>query len=220
MNLVDALSRFNRKERYLLIRNALGPSSARLGEAFRDKLEAAINIEVPCDAWWAMDYHLDWLVGALSLVSNEADAHQVRPNTDGMVTGTQEDMDLVVAFGDVLVLVEAKGETSWVNEQFKRKVNRLEGLRRAELLPGPKDLRVFFVVMSPRAPSDRLSPELGNEWESWMCNAEGRPVHVPLEMPGEFWKVTRWDDRLARPAAVDTHWKIVPARGATKLDER
>lgn len=217
MNLVDALARFNRKERYWLIRNALGRSSARLDDAFRDQLKLAIGKEeVPTDAWWAMDYHLDWLIGALSLVADDKSVHQVRPNSLNFVTGSQEDMDLVVAFDNVLVLIEAKGETAWSNSQFNSKVARLEAVREAGLLPG--SVEVFFVVMSPRAP-DGLVARPDSPWQAWMCDPNGRPRHIPLKMDEDFLKVTRCDEVSGQPDSKGKSWKIVPARGAAKLDE-
>jgi hypothetical protein len=62
MTLVKALEKFNRKERYWLIRSALGESSEKLDSKFCDLIYGKHSIEVPEDAWWAMDYHLDWLV--------------------------------------------------------------------------------------------------------------------------------------------------------------
>ena len=65
MKIVEALKKFNRKERYWVVRNALGPTSNQLGEGFRADLQRTIGIEIPEDAWWSIDYHIDWLVGAL-----------------------------------------------------------------------------------------------------------------------------------------------------------
>jgi hypothetical protein len=216
MNLVDALSRFNRKERYWLIRNALGPSSARLDEAFRGKLGKATDTEVPEDAWWAMDYHLDWLVGALTLVAQGDRGFEAQRNADRLVTGSQQDMDLVVAFRDVLFLVEAKGETSWSNEQFGSKVERLEKLRSAGLLPA--SIKIFFVLMSPREP-EGLKPADGTPWPTWMCNPKGGLVHIELEMPRDFLKVERWDNNPAVPPKDRDSWRIVPAHGPQQPGE-
>ena len=54
MKLTDALAAFNRKERYWLIRNALGPGAETLGADFRRRLGDAIGLTIPDDAWWAM----------------------------------------------------------------------------------------------------------------------------------------------------------------------
>jgi hypothetical protein len=67
--LVECLKLFNRKERYWLIRNALGQNSGDLplSDSFRQKLGKEIGTEIPVEAWWALDYHIDWLFGALVL---------------------------------------------------------------------------------------------------------------------------------------------------------
>lgn len=216
MNLTAALARFNRKERYWLIRNALGPSSEWLDAGFRARLAKAIGADLPADAWWAMDYHLDWLVGALTLVSCGERGFEPQRNDAGLVKGSQEDMDLVVAFDDTLVLVEAKGDTAWSNAQFGSKIDRLERLRMAGLLP--QSIKIFLVLMSPGRP-DGLAPPQGKTWQSWMCDAEGRPLHVPLAMPDDFLKVTRWNGEAQAASADGDCWRIVPARGAVKLYE-
>ena len=122
MNLVQALERFNRKERYWLIQAALGPAARHLDAAFRDGLQAATGVEVPADAWWAMDYHLDWGVGAMAMLSGPSNGRGPHANAERLVEGTQEDIDLVVAFGETLILIEAKGESSWSNAQFHSRV--------------------------------------------------------------------------------------------------
>ncbi|MCR5867732.1 hypothetical protein [Aquincola sp. J276] len=209
--LVDALKRFNRKERYWLIRNALGPTSERLDEGFRARLAEAIGKDIPATAWWAMDYHLDWLVGALTLVAQGDRGFEAQSNDAGLVNGNQEDMDLVVAFDDTLLMIEAKGESAWSNAQFQSKVARLEKLRAAGLLPA--SIKIFFVLTSPHEPKF-LVPEEGAAWQAWLCNPAGRPMHVPLHMPDDFVKVTRWDAERQAASRTGTCWKIVAARSS------
>jgi len=69
---VDALKRFNRKERNILIRYVLGDAEngLRLGEKFREDLLDALTVTVREDAWWATDYHINWLAAALDLYLN------------------------------------------------------------------------------------------------------------------------------------------------------
>ena len=72
----------------------------------------------------AMDYHLDWLNGALEL-----DFAYGRGDPIGSrITGSQEDIDLLLAFDtpnhlkhDHIVLVEAKGVISFSNSQLESK---------------------------------------------------------------------------------------------------
>ena len=211
MTLVDALKRFNRKERFWLIRNALGPTSERLDDGFRANLAKAIGKDVPASAWWAMDYHLDWLVGALTLVAQGERGFEPQRNDAGLVKCDPEDIDMIVAFGDSLVVIEAKGATAWSNEQLRKKVDRLEKLRSVGWLPSA--IKIFLVLTSPQVPKN-LKPQAGTRWQPWMCNEAGRPLYVPLDMRYPFLKITRWDAERDARSKEGTCWKIVPAKGA------
>ena len=61
--LIELLESFNRKERFFLISQAVG--EFQLNDDFRRELGKAINVDVPHDAFTAMDYHLEWLTAAL-----------------------------------------------------------------------------------------------------------------------------------------------------------
>jgi len=71
MNLADALELFNRKERNLLVRLALGHKERplRLSDSFRGDVqrELAIQHEIPAETWWSTDFHFSWLAGALKV---------------------------------------------------------------------------------------------------------------------------------------------------------
>ena len=71
--LADVLKRFNRKERNLLVRAVLGDEEKPLllSDQFRKDISNKLNklgmeIEIQPDAWWATDYHINWLAGALT----------------------------------------------------------------------------------------------------------------------------------------------------------
>lgn len=221
MNLVEALRQFNRKERYWLIRNALGPRSGQLGEDFRHEIGALLGIRIPEDAWWAMDYHLDWLVGALALARDGHMNDKARPNPDtlvnnksiALVQGNQEDIDLVVAFDNTLILIEAKGDTSWSNHQLNSKLLRLEiTLGEAGTAQSSLDrLSVHFILMSPKE-SDGLERELGKPWPVWMLK-DGKPMWIPMRMAEAglkpaFLKVVRCKDENGSVGKEGSHWKI------------
>lgn len=216
MKIVDALRELNRKERYWLVRNALGPSSGKLGEGFRQELGATLGgIHIPDYAWWAMDYHLDWLVGALALFQKtEEMIGTAQDNPDALVKGNQEDMDLVVAFDNTLILIEAKGDTSWSNEQLNSKVPRLEailgevGADRSSL----NRLSVYFVLMSPSR-SGKLRRKGDGPWPTWMLDKTGQPWWIPMHMAEadqtpSFLKVVRCKDKDGTVGKEGTHWKI------------
>jgi hypothetical protein len=108
------------KERNLLVRAVLGdPSKAlQLNRSFLDKVEKALSIDrISSEAWWATDYHLSWLAGALTVYSEGVVDKRTRANQWGesngvishLIEGNQEDIDLITASGLDLVLVEAKG---------------------------------------------------------------------------------------------------------------
>lgn len=221
MNLVDALRQFNRKERYWLIRNALGPSSAQLGKDFRNAIGALLGIQIPEDAWWAMDYHLDWLVGALALerginMTGDAPLNPVA-QVDGapvaLVQGNQEDIDLVVAFGNTLILIEAKGDTSWSNTQLNSKVPRLEMIL-GETGTAPSSLNhlsVHFILMSPEE-SGKLKRKSDQPWPVWMCKGD-KPMWLPMRMAEAglepaFLRIVRCKNAAGIPGKEGSHWKI------------
>ncbi len=132
--LARTLERFNRKERHWLIRDALGPAAAKLDEPFLRRVEQAVRVRDPAfnvdhNSWWAIDYHLDWLIAALHILEHgEASARQPRSNEAGLVKGNQQDIDLVIASGTTLVLVEAKGVGSWPGGGLEEKVDRLRSM--------------------------------------------------------------------------------------------
>ncbi|MDE2668487.1 MAG: hypothetical protein OXI51_02405 [Chloroflexota bacterium] len=65
--LIEHLESFNRKERFILLKEALGEGTFRLDAGFRDTLGAAVDVTIPPNAFVAMDYHLDWIQMALHL---------------------------------------------------------------------------------------------------------------------------------------------------------
>ena len=76
-----------------------------------------------------MDYHIDWIQGSLVLAHPDQYAGPLIYNPDRVVKGTQEDVDLLIAFRDAddmfnLILVEAKGYSSWNNKQMTSKIGR------------------------------------------------------------------------------------------------
>ena len=219
-NLVDALKKFNRKERHWLINNALG--NPGLSQAFIDELSTRLSAErvkIPPDAWWAMDYHIDWLVGALyTLKHGEKSLNEVFSNTKTeppLIAGTQQDIDFIIAFDNTLILIEAKGEGSWSGKQLPTKLSRLNGLLGNEQdisgqsgLLNELNLKVFFSLMSPKNP--RRKPKDGCCWEL----KDGKHLNwIPLTMseqgePASFLKVIRCKDEGGTTGNEGTHFKI------------
>jgi hypothetical protein len=211
MKLVDALAQFNRKERYWLIRNALGDSSRTLDKGFRATLSDVNGIEVPEDAWWAMDYHLDWLVGALDLYKSGGKNGGVQPNAADLVQGNQEDIDLVIAFDQTLILIEAKGDSPWNNEQLDSKLCRLEACFKY-VDPVKAELSVFFLLMSPTK-SEKLKRKDQRTWPNWMVHENGQPRWSKLRMAEagqepKFLRVVRYSEAAGAVDKAGLHWKV------------
>ena len=67
-SLANALDRFNRKERNLLLRAMLADGRLPpLTKHFCDQVGQKLGFPIPKSAWWATDYHISLLAGALAL---------------------------------------------------------------------------------------------------------------------------------------------------------
>src|SRR5947209_8482411 len=133
--LANILERFNRKERNLLIRDILCSrgKAPQLGGDFCERLSKAIGIskESLDNAWWATDFHFDWLAGAL-LTFMKGETLTRQDNRSMIVMGNQEDIDLVVVAhipgaetSHHLILIEAKAYGHFTTKQYRSKVGRL-----------------------------------------------------------------------------------------------
>ena len=152
MSFLKLLDLFNRKERYHLLANAL-KDPFQIGEKFATKLADSIGMDVPLDAWVAMDYHLDWIAVAVKLHQENCSlTHDKKlSNPCGeLFEANQQDIDLVVAFENDkvthLILIEAKAyEQKWLSRQLCRKLIRLQ-----DIFEQPQeDIRPHFVLTSP-----------------------------------------------------------------------
>lgn len=172
--LVDALSRFNRKERYWLLLDAVGDPFLELSSGFRDKLRNALGIDIPERPWWAFDYHFDWLHAVLAF-GPEYDFNQLcgpQPNLGNEIRGTQEDIDLILAFDTTIILIEAKLTTAWNNMQMRSKIDRIVKLPQ-------EHINLHLVLSSPRS-TKKL--ELDG-WPDWAVSKKDNavaPHHIVL----------------------------------------
>lgn len=211
--LIDTLQRFNRKERFWLLHNALHEDNRiYLGCDFIEKLKKITGFPVPENAWWAMDYHLDWLIGALHLHNGGQQDQVIKQTLESLIKGTQEDMDLVVAFGNTLILIEAKGDTNWGNTQLNAKINRLEDIDKNKLLG---HINFKFVLMSPEVSNGIKRNKDDEKWPDWMVDDDGKPLWFCLKMgssepANDFLKVIRCTE-TGESAKGDDYWKIQKA---------
>jgi hypothetical protein len=216
--LADALERFNRKERNLLIRDALGHQHIRipLSDDFRQRVAKVLDLqkEIPEDAWWGTDYHFDWLAGALALhFGDDCVCQTGRPNSHGdtkskrLVQGNQEDIDLLLATGQDLILIEAKAYSGWSESQLNSKLARIELLRsyKEELAQSSdRKVRLHFLLMSDRRP-ETWSPKWPDGVEK---NSEVRHLDIHLENHENVLAVSRCDENGKRSASGD-RWRII-----------
>jgi hypothetical protein len=112
---------------------------------------------------------------------------------DTYIRGTQEDCDLIIAFNSTIILVEAKVGESWSNSQLTSKMRRLKRLK------WPEDLKLYFVLASPR-PHERIKFE---EWPDWAFKSKDNlePFRIVLGLPSEskdWLKVTRGNKERKR----------------------
>ena len=124
--LETALEQFNRKERFWLLSDAVG-IGFKLHEKFRATLEETISVPIPSDPWWGFDYHLDWLCAVLLAPNYDLNGYK-QENLNRCITGTQEDCDLIIAFDNTIILLEAKMFGSWNKKQLCSKLGRLKRL--------------------------------------------------------------------------------------------
>ena len=211
MTLGETLERFNRKERNWVIRDALGPVTLRLDRTFRERLEEALRLRCPDlkiieDAWWATDYHIDWLIAALHAFQHGITSGEVHLDDTGLVQGHQQDIDLIVASGSTLILIEAKGVGSWNDKGLKKKIKRLGSLSPCvigeEGYAGP--VSTHFLLCSPEKPSKLDCAG----WPDWMT-LHGAPVWMRLGLATEADKLlVERCDASGLKNENGRHWKM------------
>ena len=212
--LAATLERFNRKERNLLVRDALGHRQTRLllSTDYCSRIGTEIGFEFePSSAWWATDYHINWLAGALAIHAlGDGALSRIWENDDPegpqLIEGNQEDVDLVIAVENRLIFVEAKAYGRFTETQIRSKLERLTLLRSFfRNLPGAADRAVefHFLLTSPIQPSG-----LEDEWTPWL-NVRGTIPWIKLEIDGsiEVLTVTRCDE-AGLPTASKRHWRV------------
>ena len=205
-DLIELLKSLNRKERFFLFSQALG--KFQLSDHFRRELGETIQLPIPAGSFAAMDYHLDGLTAAL-YAHECGEVKKIFDNPQQVVKGTQEDIDLLIAFRESdryhIVLVEAKGATGWRNRQMRSKAVRLKKIFGSEGNRYPR-VRPHFCIMSPRPPQ-RLK---ASESPGWMNRDDGSPYWLALDFPKGRKRVTRCDAE-GSPTANGNHFRIITA---------
>ena len=206
---IDYLRRFNRKERFILLNHVLGQrgeDAFRLNRHFAGKLANTLGLEIPADAFVAMDYHLDWIQMAIYLADNDhrndIDNPQIDPkgNVRKLFQANQEDIDLLVAFEEKsndershIVLIEAKGDTKWDSKQLKSKAARLKLIFKQNSCV---NVEPHFILMSPDEPRTGTA----TEW-LWIDDGGVSPakwLELPLLPSASTWRCASPPPRMVR----------------------
>ena len=194
-DVIKYLKAFNRKERFILLNKALGEDTFRLSPNFARELGRLIDcdIEIPPNAFVAMDYQLNWIQMALYLADNPSCAE---PNSripqQNLFCNNQQDVDLLVAFDlgerTHLVMIEAKADTGWTNKQLEQKKERLTLIFDKNNY-GLGKVNPHFILMSPKESKSICT----KDWPDWMKPDEGKPLWLKLPLPSGLLRTTRSD---------------------------
>jgi hypothetical protein len=224
MELWQILETFNRKERNLLIRAALGENAERppLSDSFRSQVASELRISMPREAWWATDYHISWIAGALCVYTKgKEEAGKPQPNPElkehgarrQLVERNQEDIDLVVLASEHpiehLIFIEAKGYGDWRSSQLSSKMERLELLDRYYHSLGYENDRPikFHLLLTSLSEPENLRVK-GPSWAS----REGRIPWIPLDLAYLGPRLT--------VESRDKIWQVKKARERGRVDPK
>ena len=207
--LVEYLRRFNRKERFYLVGWALGRQAFELDDAFRKSLAEETGLEIPSDAFVAMDYHLNWIHAAIHLMAcgcgkdvHENSSALVVGKSTQMIEGNQEDIDLVVAFASDgayrLIAIEAKGDSPWDRVQLERKVQRLDNTLRGS---ADGSIDPYLVLASPKRPSNIDA----SKWPTWAT--EGGSLRW-IRMPWPPLQTVFRCDENGKKSSQSRYWSL------------
>ena len=216
-NLIKYLRQFNRKERFILLSKVCG--TFRIDPSFARCLEKCLKLPraIPCDAFVAMDYHLDWLQMALYFDKKGLPDNALcnkKKSGSRLFEANQQDIDTLIAFchdgSTHLILIEAKADTAWDWKQLESKSERIKqifgkkGTNYSSVCP-------WFVLMSPKEPSDWKDKDWLPQWMRrgvWLklaldegvlkatrCNGNGENDKDGDSLYLSDWKNDRWEKR-------------------------
>ncbi len=202
-DLISLLRYFNRKERFFLVGQALGNKDFILSDDFRTEISKKINIDIPSDAFAAMDYHLDWIYASL-YCAEKGTTEFVADNPLGL-NSNQEDIDFLIAFKKEeiyhLILIEAKAESGWTNKQLGSKADKLKSIFGFNSCIW-KNVKPYLLITSPRKPVNLRVDALPIYLQRSMDD-----IWFQLNVPDYLIKITRCDE-TGRPSIAGNKWKV------------
>jgi len=202
MEFIDCIKKFNRKERYFLVKYAMSgekdgnkDEGFKLAENFRAALKDTLGgIDIPENAYAAMDYHLDWVFASLELAFGNKEFDFAYPRDAACISATQEDIDFIVVFEDSqnkgtyhMILIEAKADTSWSNPQMKSKCEKRFPAIFGPDKPWNGKVTPHLVLSSPAHPQG-LRYDM---WKQWMKKDDGSPYFMKLPYPLKQYYINR-----------------------------
>lgn len=211
-SLIDNLKSFNRKERFYLIGQMLGNPEFRMDDNQLDEISKLIKVKIPSEYFAAMDYHLDWIYASLFLTQIDAndkaferDYIDKDKKVDLQISGTQEDVDFLIAFVDHentthIVMIEAKGDSYFSNPQLDSKNKRFKAIfGNEDTWPNVKP---HFLICSPKEPQ-----KINIEEPAYFIFKSSKLLWLELDMGDGKNKVTRCnkDDEACNDGK---HWKV------------
>lgn len=155
MSIISNLASFNRKERFYLVAYMLKNTQFELSEEVKTLISEIINVPIPDSYFTAMDYHLDWIYASLHLENTLSEQPFLRDRN--CIKGTQEDVDFIIAFEDTqnithIVMIEAKGDSSFTSKQLESKALRLKHIFGEEKCKWT-NVQPHFLLCSPKKTS-------------------------------------------------------------------
>lgn len=202
-DLINYLGKFNRKERFSLIGDAIGNRTFELSEEFRSRLGDNLGLNIPIDSFNAIDYHIDWIYASIILFEDN-EKNNIFDNSNKYIMANQQDLDLFIAFKELenyhLIMIEAKWKSGWSNKQAKLKVERLKNIFGNDTCRW-KNIIPHFMLTSPRKPN-KLDY---SEYPSWM-KPNGTVQWMALPDDDKI-KVTRCD-RQGNTSENGRFWKV------------
>jgi len=197
--LLENLDACNQTERDAIVKTVLGSPTISL--RIRTLLNKGLNAQVPVDAYWAIDFNIDWINLALNLTYRPS-ASGIYENLQGLHHANNEDIDLFVAYADHavfhLIMLEGKGQTRWRPDQLRHKVQRLRSIFGEDGDTWPSVIPHFGII-SPLCPTTLSDIP----WARWM----GRVPWIKLQTPPRLVRAFRCDE-LGRKSQLGNHLRL------------
>jgi hypothetical protein len=194
MDIIKNLSLLNSKERFYLFTYATNKGKFELTDEFKNEIYKTIKVKMPNNYFAAIDYHLDWLSAAITKDSDVEEAFKNGTefdNSEGLITGNQEDIDLIIAFEEdsevTIIMIEAKGVGSWTTKQVSSKKRRLDEIFKKS---NERNIYPYLILMSPKE-SEGLKRKIDIINNRWIDKETNNYYWIKLKLPSPLYKVGR-----------------------------